>query len=93
MPHDLISIITTSDPAVRNRSLNGFCRTAEAAAIIDERSHPRGNPASFPADFPAFLPRFCRFAKKGNSPPAKTRQCPPKKHEKPLPCRPRDSRL
>jgi len=35
MPHDLISIITTSDPAIRNRSLDGFCRTAEAASLVE----------------------------------------------------------
>ena len=35
MPHDLITIITTSDPAVRNRSLDGFCRSADAAALLD----------------------------------------------------------
>ena len=33
--HDLITIITTSDPAVRDRSLDGFCRTADAAALCD----------------------------------------------------------
>ena len=35
MPHDLITIITTSDPAMRDRSLDGFCRTADAAALCD----------------------------------------------------------
>ncbi len=35
MPHDLISMITTSDPTVRNRSLDGFCRTADVAALRD----------------------------------------------------------
>src|SRR5208282_1029147 len=35
MPHDLITIITTSDPAVRNRSLDGFCRAADVAALRD----------------------------------------------------------
>ena len=35
MPHDLIAMITTSDPAVRNRSLDGFCRTADVAALRD----------------------------------------------------------
>ena len=35
MPHDLITMITTSDPAVRDRSLDGFCRTADAAALRD----------------------------------------------------------
>jgi hypothetical protein len=33
MPHDLIAIITTSDSAVRNRSLDDFCRTADVAAL------------------------------------------------------------
>ena len=33
MPHELIAIITTSDATVRNRSLDGFCRTADAAAL------------------------------------------------------------
>jgi len=33
MPHDLITIITTTDPAVRNRSLDDFCRKADAAAL------------------------------------------------------------
>src|ERR1039458_6721664 len=33
MPHDLIAMITTSDPAVRNRSLDAFCRTADVAAL------------------------------------------------------------
>jgi hypothetical protein len=31
--HNLIEIITTSDPALRDRSLDGFCRTADAAAL------------------------------------------------------------
>ena len=35
MPHELIAMITTSDPAVRDRSLDGFCRTADAAALRD----------------------------------------------------------
>ncbi len=35
MPHDLIAIITTSDPAIRDRSLDGFCRTADVAALRD----------------------------------------------------------
>ena len=35
MPHDLIAMITTNDPAVRNRSLDGFCRTADVAALRD----------------------------------------------------------
>ena len=35
MPHDLIAIITTSDPTVRDRSLDGFCRTADVAALRD----------------------------------------------------------
>ena len=39
MPHDLIAMITTSDPAVRNRSLDGFCRTADVAALA--RRGPR----------------------------------------------------
>ena len=34
MPHDLITIITTSDPAVRNRSLDDFCSAADAAALV-----------------------------------------------------------
>ena len=35
MPHDLITIITSDDPAVRNRSLDGFCRAADAAALLE----------------------------------------------------------
>lgn len=35
MPHDLITSITTTDPEVRNRSLDGFCRTADAAALLE----------------------------------------------------------
>lgn len=35
MPHDLITIITTDDPAIRNRSLEGFCRAAGAAALLE----------------------------------------------------------
>ena len=35
MPHDLIAIITTNDPAIRNRSLEGFCRAADAAALLE----------------------------------------------------------
>ncbi|MEI8373108.1 MAG: UTP--glucose-1-phosphate uridylyltransferase [Planctomycetota bacterium] len=35
MLHDLIAMITTSDPTVRNRSLDGFCRTADVAALRD----------------------------------------------------------
>ncbi|MHB9045018.1 MAG: UTP--glucose-1-phosphate uridylyltransferase [Pirellulales bacterium] len=35
MANDLIEIITTSDPELRNRSLDGFCRTAGAAALLD----------------------------------------------------------
>ena len=33
MPHDLINIITTSEPTIRDRSLDGFCRTADVAAL------------------------------------------------------------
>jgi hypothetical protein len=33
MTHELIAIITTSDPSVRDRSLDGFCRKADAAAL------------------------------------------------------------
>ncbi len=35
MPHDLVAIITTADPSVRDRSLDGFCRTADVAALCD----------------------------------------------------------
>ncbi len=35
MPHELISIITTGDAVLRNRSLDGFCRSADAAALRD----------------------------------------------------------
>ena len=35
MPHDLIDIITGSDPAVRNRALDAFCRGVDAAAMLD----------------------------------------------------------
>ena len=35
MPHELITIITTKDAEVRNRSLDGFCRTADAAQLLD----------------------------------------------------------
>jgi len=34
MPHDLVEIITSGDPAIRNRSLEGFCRGADAAALL-----------------------------------------------------------
>ena len=34
MPHDLIEIITSPDPAIRNRSLEGFCRAADAATLL-----------------------------------------------------------
>jgi hypothetical protein len=34
MPHELIHMITTSDPAARNRSLDGFCRTADALELL-----------------------------------------------------------
>jgi hypothetical protein len=32
---DLVTIITSRDAAVRNRSLDGFCRHASAAALVD----------------------------------------------------------
>jgi hypothetical protein len=35
MRHDLIAIITTSDPSLRDRSLDGFCRTADLTALRD----------------------------------------------------------
>ena len=39
MPHDLITIITTQDPDVRNRSLDGFCRSADATRLLDAAEH------------------------------------------------------
>ncbi len=42
MPHELITIITTKDAEVRNRSLDGFCRTADAAATAGRG--PRAGP-------------------------------------------------
>jgi hypothetical protein len=35
MPHELIAIITSPDAAVRNRSLEGFCRGADAQALLE----------------------------------------------------------
>jgi hypothetical protein len=35
MPHELVSIITTGDSEVRNRSLENFCNRADAAGLID----------------------------------------------------------
>jgi hypothetical protein len=35
MPHDLINIIVSSDPEVRNRALDAFCRQAGAEAMLD----------------------------------------------------------
>ena len=35
MPHELVSIITTGDPEGRNRSLEDFCRRADAAGLIE----------------------------------------------------------
>jgi len=35
MPHDLIAMITSGDPAVRDQSLDGFCRRADAAGLRD----------------------------------------------------------
>lgn len=35
MPHELITIITTKDAAVRNRSLDGFCHTADAGQLLE----------------------------------------------------------
>jgi len=35
MPHDLIAMITSRDPAVRDQSLDGFCRTADASGLLD----------------------------------------------------------
>jgi hypothetical protein len=34
MPHELVQIITSPDAAVRNRSLEGFCRAADALALL-----------------------------------------------------------
>jgi len=36
MSSELIDIITSSDPAVRNRSLEGFCRGASAGALLEQ---------------------------------------------------------
>ncbi len=33
---DLVRIITSADPAVRNRSLDAFCRAADASALLAE---------------------------------------------------------
>ena len=35
MASDLVAIITSHDPEVRNRSLDGFCRGASAAGLVD----------------------------------------------------------
>jgi len=35
MASDLVAIITSHDPQIRNRSLDGFCRGASVAALID----------------------------------------------------------
>jgi len=39
MPHDLTRIITSGDPDVRNRSLDGYCRSATAEALLDAAGH------------------------------------------------------
>jgi hypothetical protein len=39
MHHDLINIITTGDPEVRNRSLDGFCRDASAETLLEAVRH------------------------------------------------------
>ncbi len=36
MSSELVAIITSQDPAVRNRSLDGFCRQADAARLLRE---------------------------------------------------------
>ncbi len=33
--HELVTLITSSDPAVRDRSLDDFCRPADAAALLE----------------------------------------------------------
>jgi len=35
MPHDLINLITSLDPNVRNRDLDSFCRNANADTLLD----------------------------------------------------------
>ena len=34
MASDLVTIITSRDPEIRNRSLDGFCRGADAGALV-----------------------------------------------------------
>ena len=73
MADDLVTIIITRDPAVRNRSLDGFCRAAgaedllRAAASLDafrrtsENLYERVRATFFPAPFIAITcRRSCR---------------------------------
>jgi hypothetical protein len=39
MAHDLVDIITSPDLEIRNRSLDGYCRGADAAALLDAAGH------------------------------------------------------